>query len=1072
MTDPAGHISLTDLLARPADAPVVGVADVACLLATDGAVLWATGPGRALAARLDRPSRARLSALAASAPGAGREDIPVRAGGVGFSARGHVLQRHDGGRAVLVQVAGRLPRAWGAAPQHLAAAGAAGDRDAPANALKKLAGARPTLRFVWHTDASGVIRSVSAALARALGGETVIGKTWAELAVGIAAAPELDARVRSGRAWSGLATTWRLDALGADIPVEFGGAPIRDAAGAPAGQRGYGLMRLDAAEAVAPPTPVKAPATDTPATDAPVTGAAMAGAPVAGVLMAGVSKAGVGEAGVSTATPQDAASGGEAGRVIRQPEEPAAEPAESALAPKASTVQQASTTQGPAQADGDGLSSIVARVASGGRLHEPALPLFPPLADAPPVEPRPAPSVRHADIRRKSGAGGLSHGEHQTLRDIARALGARVSEDDARRQASVIQTSAIHAPVVPESYVPASAIPSGPAAGADPAPGPVADLTASPDPARAGSAAVDPALVDPASLAPAVAAAGDGVALRTPDAPAAQVMAPDSQALAPEAARPPRAMASDRPVDAAPVRAPAGDVAHSLARDIEKQLGKERAAIAEEARVEALRGLVQSIPVAALVSRDGVAVHANNAFLALSRHAGFGDVAGQRLGLLFPETALSPCFSGKGVLAGARGVRMPVELICAPAPWTDGEALLILALRDATAEVAARAAHLEDELAATAAREAELRGVLDTATDGVVLLDAHGRILSVNRSAEALFGYEQNQLVGEPLTRLLAPESHVIAGDYLDSLRAGGVASLLNDGREVTGRVRQGGDCRLFMTLGKVGAGAGQRYCAVLRDVTAWKKTESELIESKRQAEAANAQKSDFLARMSHEVRTPLGAMIGFAELMLEERFGPVENPRYREYVRDIHESGQYVISLVNDLLDLARIEAGKMELSFASVDLNAVLNSCVTLMQPQANKAHVVLRSSLEAKLPPVVADERSMRQITLNVLGNALKFTDAGGQVILSSARTPGGEVVIRVRDTGIGMNEQEVVEALKPFRRLAHGRKTPGTGLGLPLTAALVEANRGALRIASTPGDGTLVEIVLPPSRVLAG
>ena len=514
------------------------------------------------------------------------------------------------------------------------------------------------------------------------------------------------------------------------------------------------------------------------------------------------------------------------------------------------------------------------------------------------------------------------------------------------------------------------------------------------------------------------------------------------------------------------------DLARDLAQELERQLRKERAAIASDAQVEALRALVQAMPVAALVSQEGVAAHANNAFLALSRHAGFGDVAGQRLGLLFPETALSACFSGKGVLAGARGVRTPVELICAPVPWTGGEALLILALRDATAEVAARSAHLEDELAASAAREAELRGVLDTATDGVVLLDAHGRILSVNRSAEALFGYEQNQLVGESLTRLLAPESHAAAQDYLDSLRAGGVASLLNDGREVIGRVRQGGDCRLFMTLGKVGGGGNPRYCAVLRDVTAWKKTESELIESKRRAEAANAQKSDFLARMSHEVRTPLGAMIGFAELMLEERFGPIQNPRYREYVRDIHESGQYVISLVNDLLDLARIEAGKMELSFASVDLNAVLNSCVTLMQPQANKAHIVLRSSLEAKLPPVVADERSMRQITLNVLGNALKFTDAGGQVILSSTRTPAGEVVIRVRDTGIGMSEQEVVEALKPFRRLAHGRKTPGTGLGLPLTAALVEANRGALRISSTPGEGTLVDIVLPPSRVLAG
>ncbi|GHE67931.1 ATPase [Camelimonas fluminis] len=1048
MTDPAGHITLTDLLARPADAPVVEANDVACLFAADGALLWATAPGRALAARLDRPSRARVLAFAAEAPGALRAATPVRAGGVGFSARISVLQRHDGAHAVMVQVAGRIPRAWGAAPERFEVPGVAGDSDAPANALRTMAGARPTLRFVWHTDAMGVIRSVSAALVRALGGETIIGKTWAGLAHEIVAAPELDAQVRSGRAWSGLATTWRLDALGADIPVEFGGAPIRDASGAPAGQRGYGLMRLDEAATVAPPSAVDIAPVDVAPADITL---------------------------VDAPEPQGDVFGAEPQYPEQPPQQLAAKPPE----------------PGPAQEGGDGLSSIVARVASGSPAPEPALPLFTPLADARPAAPRPVPPARHADIRRKSDASGLSHGERQTLRDIARALGARVSDDEARRQEAAVQEAAVQeaaheggdeAPVPPAeaplaaSRSTASQSTAGRSTGRQ-----STKSTDSRGAAATGSgaaSAIDTAAPpgNPVPLAQPAAVAGTagGDARATSDGPPESEPAMElaGQEYAPKADLAPKAAGPGGPADPAPAQELTQDLARDLAQELERQLGKERAAIASDAQVEALRALVQAMPVAALVSQEGVAAHANNAFLALSRHAGFGDVAGQRLGLLFPETALSACFSGKGVLAGARGVRTPVELICAPVPWTGGEALLILALRDATAEVAARSAHLEDELAASAAREAELRGVLDTATDGVVLLDAHGRILSVNRSAEALFGYEQNQLVGESLTRLLAPESHAAAQDYLDSLRAGGVASLLNDGREVIGRVRQGGDCRLFMTLGKVGGGGNPRYCAVLRDVTAWKKTESELIESKRRAEAANAQKSDFLARMSHEVRTPLGAMIGFAELMLEERFGPIQNPRYREYVRDIHESGQYVISLVNDLLDLARIEAGKMELSFASVDLNAVLNSCVTLMQPQANKAHIVLRSSLEAKLPPVVADERSMRQITLNVLGNALKFTDAGGQVILSSTRTPAGEVVIRVRDTGIGMSEQEVVEALKPFRRLAHGRKTPGTGLGLPLTAALVEANRGALRISSTPGEGTLVDIVLPPSRVLAG
>src|SRR6202012_6026517 len=157
--------------------------------------------------------------------------------------------------------------------------------------------------------------------------------------------------------------------------------------------------------------------------------------------------------------------------------------------------------------------------------------------------------------------------------------------------------------------------------------------------------------------------------------------------------------------------------------------------------------------------------------------------------------------------------------------------------------------------------------VLDTATDGVVILDVEGRIISVNRSAEALFGYEQRELAGKDLLLLFAPESHRAAFDYLDSLRSNGVASLLNDGREVVGRVRQGGSVPLFMTIGRLGDD-GKRLCAVLRDVTSFKKAEGELTAAKRQAEEASSQKSDFLAKISHEVRTPFNAIIGFAEVM------------------------------------------------------------------------------------------------------------------------------------------------------------------------------------------------------------
>ncbi len=368
-------------------------------------------------------------------------------------------------------------------------------------------------------------------------------------------------------------------------------------------------------------------------------------------------------------------------------------------------------------------------------------------------------------------------------------------------------------------------------------------------------------------------------------------------------------------------------------------------------------------------------------------------------------------------------------------------------------------------------REHELEAILDTATDGVIVLNETGRILSLNRSAEALFGYDEREVAGDAITVLLAPESHIVALDYLEGLRSPGVASLLNDGREVLGRERQGGSIPLFMTMGRLGDGPNRKFCAVLRDITVFKKAEGELIGAKHAAEEASAQKSDLLAKISHEIRTPLNAILGFAEVMLEERFGAIGNDRYKEYLKDVHASGSHVISLVNDLLDLAKIEAGRLELSFSGVNLNDLVSSCVTLLQPQAARDRIVMRMSFAPKLPPVVADERSMRQIVLNLVSNAIKFTDAGGQVIVSTALTDRGEVAFRVRDTGIGMTPEEVEAALEPFRQLATSRKRGGTGLGLPLTKALVEANRGALQIASQPDEGTLVEVIFPPTRVLA-
>jgi signal transduction histidine kinase len=206
---------------------------------------------------------------------------------------------------------------------------------------------------------------------------------------------------------------------------------------------------------------------------------------------------------------------------------------------------------------------------------------------------------------------------------------------------------------------------------------------------------------------------------------------------------------------------------------------------------------------------------------------------------------------------------------------------------------------------------------------------------------------------------------------------------------------------------------------------------------------------------------------------MIQERFGPIGNDRYQQYLKDIRTSGDHLLSLLNDLLDLSKIEAGKLELNFTEVDLNDLIQQSVALLQPQANRERIIIRTSLGSTVPSVTADARSVRQILLNLLSNSIKFTGAGGQVIVSTALGDESNVVLRVRDTGIGMSEQDLAVALEPFRQLATSARfgSGGTGLGLPLTKALAEANRASFKIKSAVNAGTLVEVAFPTPRIAA-
>jgi PAS domain S-box-containing protein len=488
--------------------------------------------------------------------------------------------------------------------------------------------------------------------------------------------------------------------------------------------------------------------------------------------------------------------------------------------------------------------------------------------------------------------------------------------------------------------------------------------------------------------------------------------------------------------------------------------------------------ILDRLPLGILIYRLNDLIYANRAFLEWTGYPSLmalRDAGG--LDSLFIESAPGPAAkNGNGgktlTITTPAGKQMPVQGRLFTTQWS-GDSALVLMLNTLAAPATKTAAKADDDALRRAETEnRELRAVLDTATDGILLIDGSQRVLSTNHSAQSLFAMEEAEFADVTFGVLFTPESKAPVLEYLDRIAQGGSAALMNQGLEVTARVRGGGLIPLHISLGQI-EGSGGKFCAVLRDITAWKRTEGDLVSARRQAESASAAKSDFLAKISHEIRTPLNAIIGFSEVMLEERFGPVGNDRYRDYLRDIHASGGHLISLLNELLDLSKIEAGKLDLTFSGVNLNDLTQQCVAIMQQQANRERVIVRSSLAPNLPQIVADARSVRQIVLNLLSNAIKFTGAGAQVIVSTAITDAQEVVLRVRDTGEGMSDQELKAALEPFRQLATASRwgSSGTGLGLPITKALAEANHARFKISSALHDGTFVEIAFPAARVLA-
>ncbi|WP_374380979.1 sensor histidine kinase [Dongia sp.] len=252
------------------------------------------------------------------------------------------------------------------------------------------------------------------------------------------------------------------------------------------------------------------------------------------------------------------------------------------------------------------------------------------------------------------------------------------------------------------------------------------------------------------------------------------------------------------------------------------------------------------------------------------------------------------------------------------------------------------------------------------------------------------------------------------------------------------------------------------------------KRLTNELARAKMQAEAANRAKTDFLAHMSHEFRTPLNAIIGFSGLIKAEIFGAVSPPRYKEYIGDIADAGAHLLGLVDKVLDVAKIEAGKVEPRPQPIDIPDLLQTCADLIQQPLDEGAIKLNMHLAPELPSVVADPQHLRQILLNLLSNAVKFTLAGGEITLGATRKAANDedgIEIWVSDTGIGIAPGDIAKALAPFGQVRTNVTTAqqGTGLGLPITKSLTELNGGRFEIQSAPGKGTRVSIHFPRTKI---
>ncbi|MCK5284026.1 MAG: PAS domain S-box protein [Alphaproteobacteria bacterium] len=364
-----------------------------------------------------------------------------------------------------------------------------------------------------------------------------------------------------------------------------------------------------------------------------------------------------------------------------------------------------------------------------------------------------------------------------------------------------------------------------------------------------------------------------------------------------------------------------------------------------------------------------------------------------------------------------------------------------------------------------------LTSIFDVSEVGIIVTDHTGKIVRVNESFIRDYGWEREELIDLNIVSLVTPDER----DTLKKKHETFISTGVRSSDELKMIRKNGNIANVLFTTATMELSQKRRFqVTTMMDITLRKQMEESLRRAKEQADTANRAKSTFLANMSHELRTPLNAIIGFSEMMIKETFGALGNKKYVEYLGDVHSSAEHLLEIINEVLDMSKIEAGRIELDEEDVDIGKLIKSVVRIIASRAFGDGLSLNIELQENLANLYADQRLIRQILINLVANAVKFSKPNGEINIVAVMLENGRMQISIEDHGEGIPKDKIEQAMQPFGQVSdHSEDSyhQGTGLGLPLAKAMVELHGGELSLESDLGKGTTVFIIFPEHRSIS-